>query len=312
MKKVLMMNSAKAYLPQIDATIRYFDEKKSDFKFFDSAKIGSFSFSDFDALWTFPGIDRSAPDGMPLIHEYASLSTGIFPKGKNMIKRSLNQKPDLRIFLNDFVQNGMQFKDGVVSLQRDMGVDDLFFRYQDRVKQYDCVYIGAITKARGIDRFLRHFKQLKEKHSLLMIGTVPDEIYEEFKSDDHIIFTGSIPYKDVPKYASQAVYGINYMPDKYPYNLQTSTKLLEYLAMNLRIISTEYKWVNHFKEKHNLSFITVDASLRDLEKKLISPPPQSIQKEFLESLSWSNVIKKSGLEQRLNDLFSQHKNLSGK
>ncbi|PPA70133.1 glycosyltransferase [Jeotgalibacillus proteolyticus] len=302
MKRIIMMRSPKAYLPQIDASIRYFNNKGLGFKLVDSDEADVFIPTEWDAIWSFPGIIYKNKS-IPQIHEYASLSTGIFPDMKNRIKRSINTKPALRIFLNEFVQKGMNFSDGIVSLQRDMGVDDLFFRYQDTVKSYDCVYVGAITKSRGINRLLQHFKKQKEKRSLLMIGAVQDDLFLEFKDVSNITFTGSIPYEDVPKYASQAVYGINYMPNKYPYNLQTSTKLLEYLAMNLKIISTDYLWVQHFKKKHGLSFITVNEALDNLDRQLDKSEPQPLNEKLIHSLNWTNVIKEAGIEEQLSKLL---------
>jgi len=299
MKKIIMMRSDRSYLPQIDATINYFKEKNSDLVFYDSAEIDEIFQDEFDAMWFFRGKELFKKASIPIIHEYASLSTGIFPHLKNKIKCSLTPKPALRLFLNEFVQKEMNFKDGIDSLRRDMGVDDLFFRYRECVKQYDCVYIGSISKARGIDRLLHHFKHQQDKRSLLLIGSVPDDIYNEYGHTENIIFTGNVSYTDVPKYASQAVYGINYMPDKYPFNLQTSTKLLEYLAMNLTVITTSYDWVTHFMNQHGLSFITVNASLDNLESKLSHQKLQRVDESVLSTLKWNHIIQHSGLEAAL-------------
>jgi len=303
MKKIIMIRSDKSYLPQIDATINYFKEKNSDLTFYDSEECSEISQDEYDAMWVFRGKELFKKTSIPIIHEYASLSTGIFPHVKNKIKCSFSSKPELRVFLNEFVQNEMNFKDGIDSLRRDMGVDDLFFRYRECVKQYDCVYIGSISKARGIDRLLHHFKHQQDKRSLLLIGNVPDDIYHEFGRTENIVFTGNVAYTDVPKYASQAVYGINYMPDKYPFNLQTSTKLLEYLAMNLTVITTSYDWVTHFMKKHGLSFITVNASLDNLESQLNGQKLQCVDEEILSSLKWNHIIEHSGLEAAIRKLI---------
>ncbi|WP_165967167.1 glycosyltransferase [Jeotgalibacillus sp. S-D1] len=303
MKKIVMMRSTKSYLPQIDASINYFNSKDLNYKLYDSSAIDGFTLRDFDAVWTFPGIDIHGTKEVPIIQEYVSLSTGIFPKLKNKIKRRINTVPALRIFLNQLVESEMNFTDGVESLQRDMGVDDLFFRFREQVKLYDCVYIGSMAKERKTEKLLRHFKEQKEKRTILMIGTVPDHIHKEFGKVENIIFTGDVPYQDVPKYASQAVYGINYMPDTYPFNLQTSTKLLEYLAMDLKIITTDYQWVNQFMEQQNMNFITINESLENLDTQLDQSKPQGICEEAVRAFSWSNIIKNAGIEEKLNQLL---------
>ena len=49
-------------------------------------------------------------------------------------------------------------------------------------------------------------------------------------------------------------YGLNYTPDIYPYNIQTSTKTLEYLASGLEVISNRYYWAEDFCLRNNISF----------------------------------------------------------
>ena len=74
------------------------------------------------------GIDVCKKNSIPIIHEYASLSTGMLPKLKNKVKESINSKPNLRIYLNKYVKEGMGFHDDIDYVYRDMGVDDIFFQ----------------------------------------------------------------------------------------------------------------------------------------------------------------------------------------
>lgn len=301
MKKILLVRSNKAYLPQIDASIDYFNEKKLGFQLYDSAKLSDIDWSDFDCLWKFTGFDIYRKLNVPIIHEYASLSTGLLPRLKNKGKKILNYKPDLRIYLNEFVSKGLGLNDEIDYVYRDMGVDDIFFQYKDSPKSYDCVYIGSITKERGIPYLLDYFKWNGKNRSLLLIGGVPDEIYKAYSSCDNITFTGNMLYKEVPKYASQAIYGINYMPNKYPYNLQTSTKLLEYLAMGLEVITTDYLWINQFIKENNVNLITIDQTLDGLENAIRNHERNSSGKTMndWEKFKWKHVIEQSGLEEKL-------------
>lgn len=305
MKKILLVRSNKAYLPQIDASIDYFNEKKLGFQLYDSAEISDIVLSEFDCLWEFMGFDISKKRDIPSIHEYASLSTGSFPQLKNKAKRILNFKPNLRIYLNKFVREGLGFNDEIDFVYRDMGIDDVFFEYKDSPKNYDCVYIGSITKGRGIPYLLDYFKWNCKNRSLLIIGEVPDEIYTNYSSCHNITFTGNLPYKEVPKYASQAVYGINYMPNKYPYNIQTSTKLLEYLAMGLEVITTEYLWIHHFMKENHMNLIMVDEKLEGLESAITNHErnPSGKKMNNVEKFKWKHVIEQSGLEEKLLNIL---------
>ncbi|MBP0724472.1 glycosyltransferase [Bacillus sp. RG28] len=303
MKKILLERTSKSYLPQIDATIKYFNGKNLGFRLFDSYEIKDIKLNEFDCLWKFMGIDTSRNIDIPIIHEYPSLSTGIFPKLKNKLKKSITSKPHLRIFLNEYVKEEMGFNDQIEYVYRDVGVDDQFFQYKESVKKYDCVYVGSISKARGIPQLLDQFKYKYKNLSLLLVGTVPDEIYNHYSNCDNITFTGNLPYEDVPKYASQAVYGINYMPNKYPYNLQTSTKLLEYLAMDLQVITTDYFWINHFMKENQLNFIKINENLDNLETLMKSHEIIPNQFTKMEKFKWTNIIEQSGLEEKLLKLI---------
>ncbi|MGG4488686.1 glycosyltransferase [Metabacillus idriensis] len=301
MKKILLERSNKAYLPVIDAYMKYFNGNGYDFQMYDSSKLRDFHINDFDVLWKFMGFEAFPKNDIKIIHEYPSLSTGLLPKWKNEVKSRLNTKPDLRIFLNVFVKEGMNFKDNIEYIYRDMGVDNIFFNFQNSSKNYDCVYVGSISKERSIHILLDYFKYHCKNKNLLLIGAVQDDIYKNYSSCENIIFTGKLSYEDVPKYASQAVYGVNYMPDKYPFNIQTSTKLLEYLSMGLKVITTDYFWVNNFMIENDVEFIKVDEKLEGLENLLKYDERTSGTFINMEKYKWSNIIKQSLLEEKLKN-----------
>lgn len=300
MIKILFVRSENAFLPEIDAYIEYFNKTK-EFKAYDSSRLKrDYELSDFDVIWEFKGFGGVRVKEQILVHEYASLSTGRFPKLKNLIKSRLNPKPNLRIFLNENVKNGFYFNDGVDYCLRDMGVDKRFLQVKNSKKEYDYVFIGSVSKAREVDKFLKSFTE-KPNGKLCLIGDVDDDIYNTYKINKDIIFTGKVPYSEVPKIASKAVYGINYIPDKYPFNIQTSTKLLEYLALGLNVITTDYEWVRHFEKKYNCSFYKLNYNnlkfnTKEIEKyKFVS---NFDAEEFL----WENIIKKSKIEEYLRRL----------
>lgn len=297
MIKIIFLRSEDAFLPEVDAYIDYFNKTK-EFKAYDSSKIKEFKLDDFDVIWEFKGFGGVKKNNNHiLIHEYASLSTGKFTILKNFIKSKFNPKPDLRIFLNENVKEGFRFNDDVNFCYRDMGIDEQFILKVKVEKEYDFVYVGSIGKEREMDKFLEVFTE-KDNGTLCLVGNVEDEIYNEYKEHKNLIFTGKVPYAEVPKIAAKAEYGINFMPDKYPFYIQTSTKLLEYLALGLKVVTTDYKWIRQFEEKHNCSFYTLDYSDLSFDK-------ESIEKhEFFsgfraEEYLWNNIIEKSSIKNKL-------------
>lgn len=298
MIKILFLRSNKAFLPEIDAYINFFN-KSEEFKAFDSSIIKDYNMDDFDIIWEFKGFGGvKKSKNQILIHEYASLSTGKFAKCKNLIKSKFNSIPDLRIFLNEDVKKGFKFNDSIDFCYRDMGIDELFLTQAKVKKEYDFVYVGSVSKAREMDKFLKIFTA-KDNGILCLIGNIDDDIYNEYKDYKNLIFTGVVPYSEVPKIASKAEYGINFIPDKYPYNIQTSTKLLEYLALGLKVISTDYKWVRKFEDKYNCHFFKLNYNRLNFDKAQIER--HEFFSEFkAEDFLWKKVIDESGIVPAIN------------
>lgn len=296
MKKILMLSSGKAILPEINAYKKYI----TDYQIVDSRELDIIDFTEFDLIWKFMGTDIFRKLDIPVIHEYASLSTGKFPKLKNEIKRVFNIKPKVRIFLNKNVKNEFGFNDKIPYIYRDMGIDECFFIKNER-KNYDFVYVGSMSNDRGIVNILEKFTQDLKNSSLLMIGEPDKSIYEAYKKYSNIVFTGKLKYQDVPKIASQAEYAINYIPDKYPYNLQTSTKLLEYIAMNLKVVTTDYLWVNEFEKEREMKFYRVLNDLRELDEKNLRN--FNFKNTNIKDRLWKNIIDKSKVKKQIDKII---------
>lgn len=296
MKKILFNRSERAFLPEVDAYIKYIN-KRNDFVAYDSSKLLDYKLNDFDVIWEFKGLGGIDVENQILVHEYASLSTGKFPQVKNFVKSRRNIKPDLRIFLNENVKEGFYFNDNTEFCFRDMGIDKMFFEQSEIKKEYDYVYVGPIVKERELDKFLEKFVK-KDNGKLCLIGNVDEDIYNSFKNNKNLTFTGKVPYAEVPKIASKAVYGINYIPDKYPFNVQTSTKLLEYLAMGLKVITTDYKWIREFENRHNCAFYKLNYSNLEFDRDDIEKH-NFISNFKSEEYLWDDVIEKSNVINKL-------------
>lgn len=304
MIKILFMRSANSYLPEIDAYIKYFNNTK-DFLAYDSRKVDYKEYGNFDVIWRFKGFKDSKIKDKILVHEYASLSTGKFPKVKNLLKSVFNEKPDLRVFLNSEVKNGFYFNDSLDFCYRDMGIDENFLLNNDSKKDYEFIYVGAISKQRKIGVLLEEFKR-KQNCNICLVGKVEDEIFNEYKSSKNINFIGPIEHKDVPKILSKAIYGINYIPNEYPYNLQTSTKLLEYLASGLKVLTTSYNWVNNFESENDCRFYKLDSNNIQIDIREIEKFNYSANVNF-EKYLWDNIIRNSNIEEKLKMIIKNGK-----
>lgn len=260
--KIAFMNNGKSYLPEIQAYTKYINDYSSwSAEEIVLGKDNGKSLNNYDVIWRFTGIDyKKKSNDQLVIHEYNSLSAGKFNRQKDMLKKAINVTPDGRIFLNEHVKNNFNFNDEIPDLKRDMGIASNFF-YENTIKEYDFVYLGSMEASREVENILSFFRKGLINKSIILIGDPPDYLYKEFRGYKNITFTGKVPYKDVPILASSAIYGINYIPDVFPYNIQTSTKLLEYCALGLKIITNDYKWVNDFEKNRGANFYKLSRDL---------------------------------------------------
>lgn len=295
MKIIAIRKNPNVYLPEINAYKEYFTEFRF-LEYYDEKEIENES---IDLIWKFMGIDTQRRN-VPTIHEYVSLSVGHFASLKDNIKKLINSQPNFRIFLNQEIRDHYSFHDGISYCYRDMGIDDNFFIKSINRKEYDFVYIGSMEQNRNIKKMLNFFKR-KQHMTILMIGQPPNELFNNYKMYKNIIFTGRVKYSDVPAIATKAEYAMNYMPDVYPFNIQTSTKLLEYAAMGLKIVTTEYYWANKFETERNAKFFHINEDCSNLSLEQL--------RDFdfgscnVQDLRWKNILEHSGIKKHLINLL---------
>lgn len=190
------------------------------------------------------------------VHEYQSLSTGKLPKFKNLIKRKFNKIPAGRIFLNEIVHREFSFEKSTPYICRDMGVDEDFFCLTPSIHSYDIVYSGSISGRSGL---LNEIKRLSDMgFRILVIGEISIVELQFFGKRHNIEFTGRLPRSELPALYRKCKAGLNFTPDIYPFNIQTSTKTLEYLASGLSVISNRYKWAVDFSAAVGVNMIYTD------------------------------------------------------
>ncbi|MCR9421164.1 glycosyltransferase [Vibrio sp. RM-69-4] len=281
---IFFVESEKALLPEIKAYKNYFSSKGFICESGLSKKIKN---NKNIIVWYFMGFNLFRKKDEIIIHEYTSLSVGRFARLKNHMKKILNCKPDVRIFQNIDVEKEMRFNDDIPSLYRDMAVSEKFFFDKEVIKTYDFVYCGAIDKERRLDLILDKFLIDGDK-TILVLGSIPDHYYDKY-NQRNINLLGKVKYDDVPNYLKQARIGINIVEDKYPYNFQTSTKILEYLACGLGVYTTKNSWCDKYQKNNKVSFsyFNMDTFNTNVE---------CVIKQEINVPCWEEVIARSKIE----------------
>ena len=196
------------------------------------------------------------------IHEYASASIPPYAWLKDQAKHWTQPIPDYRIYQNGWVRERMGFDDRVPHALRDMGVSEHFFDPPSHSlsAEFDFVYLGEMSRLLSFVSVLRAIGTAGR--SLLLVGDVPAELQKHLTDNVHC--TGRVSHADVSLHLRRARFGLNLVPNNLPYQHQTSTKVLEYCAAGLRVVSNAYPWVRYFMAQHNANFYLLNADTQSL------------------------------------------------
>jgi hypothetical protein len=255
---------------------------------------------DNDIVIMFMGVDPYFKKNRfkKIVHDYPSLSVGRLNKYRDRVKKYINRKPDGRIFLNKFVQGGLDYKDGISSIYRDMGVDQGFFDIKEKKHEYDLVYSGSIDGREGLIIELSRLATLG--FSILIIGEVNEDIRKYFKLNKNVVFTGRVERNELPDLYRLAKAGLNYTPNIYPFNCQTSTKTLEYLATGIGLVSNHNSWIDQFSMHNKYKPLWID----DITCKEDFDCTSFTELNVLD-YNWNSILKKSGINSFLESILSK-------
>ena len=204
--------------------------------------------------------------------------------------------PHFRVFQSEWVRQRMGFGDNALGAVpyalRDMGVPDAFLTAQtQQAPEFDLVYLGEMRR-------LLHFVPLlhtlgQAGLSLLLVGDVPPALEERLVTLGHIQSTGRVPQDQVPAQLLRARAGLNLMPDVLPLSEQTSTKMLEYLALGLPVVSNPYAWAQRTARVHagRVQLLAVQASAAQWQETMQALPPRQNDRQHLVSLGWSHQLQ---------------------
>ena len=250
---VHFVRNGPSYLPEIDAYVAFIQARDQQALVHDT---GATVPVNAQVVWwicgRIPHADAQRLRTAFHIHEYASASVPPHAWLKDKVKHWTQPKPDYRIFQNGWVRERMGFSDGVPSALRDMGVAQTFLdaATHSSTNEFDLVFLGEMNR---LMPFLPLLQCIHEAgRSLLLVGDVPDALRTQLPTS--VTCTGRLPHADVPRQLRRARFGLNLVSNLTPYNQQTSTKLLEYCAAGLPVVSNDYAWVRYFAAHHGANF----------------------------------------------------------
>jgi glycosyltransferase involved in cell wall biosynthesis len=299
---IALVHNNKAFLPELEAYRRFFARFNITCEIVNKDDLGLIH---RHVEWRFMGKDLNKPkEGIIKIHEYCSTSVPPWRFWKNLGKSFFNAQPDFRLFLNEYVKKEFGFHDRVPFGFREMGLADEWLHpvRQNSDKEYDFVYTGSLSTFREPELLFNCFSSgTMKKHTLLVIGKDYHELKEIYQKTRNIHFTGPVSHHEIPALLEKARYGVNFIVDKEPINRQTSTKLLEYAACRLPVVSTEYPWVKEFQQQYGGNYFYLQPDLSNFTWENVTNFNYSFPD--LTDWTWENQIRKSGVLTFLESKF---------
>lgn len=257
--------------------------------------------------WFFLGTDFSSPrEGIIRIHEYPSASLPPFRQWKDWVKSFINTQPDFRLFQNEFVKNALNFHDHIPYGFRELGIPEEWLGGVPPLhKEFDFIYTGDISAARRMKDLFNHFTTVLKDRTLLVLSHRYEDLQQQYKDHRNIVFKGPVQKDQVREYLLKSRFALNYIPDIAPFNQQTSTKLLEYIACRVPVISTRYPWMTGFEERMGGRYFYLENDLRNFTWENING--FSYNFPDLTEWTWEQQIRNSGVLEFLQAEFSELK-----
>lgn len=291
-KHVHFVHSGQAYLPELAAYSRHLRALGHRCTLHQDATLVP---ADADIVWWICGRVSGAQMHRLRhslhVHEYASASVGPWPALKDYVKRWSTPRPHWRVFLNDWVRERLGFRDGVPCALRDMGVPPEFLQAQPHAApDHDLVYLGEMSRLHGMLAVLRAIDQAGLR--LLLVGEPSAALQTALGSLRGVHCTGRIAQSEVPAQLLRARAGLNLMPDRLPLAVQTSTKVLEYLAVGLPVLSNDYAWARQAAARHpgRIALIETPEQASAWSAALQALPARQTERQHLQALAWPQVL----------------------
>jgi len=177
-----------------------------------------------------------------LIKIVLKYSDFIFPISKEMLeelsREGIDEKKMFPIPLGIDLSIFQVDNDKTSDLTKKLSIDNNNFVY---------IYVGAITKIRGLHIVLKAFGRLTKNHKkakLLFVGdgdALKDikRISGDLDIEENVIFTGRVPYWDIPNYIDLADVGLSLIFPRKCYHVSSPGKLFEYMTLRKPVIANK-------------------------------------------------------------------------
>ncbi|MFQ6610849.1 MAG: glycosyltransferase [Fidelibacterota bacterium] len=182
-------------------------------------------------------------------------------------------------------------------------------------KKYDAIYVGGVTKQRGLIPMLHiayFLKQVNPQAKVRIIGPIMDhsdqDMYRTIRDldiSDNFIYSDYMPYRDAMKEVEQSFIGLALLyPDKN-YLESIPQKLFEYMSYGIPFIASDFPYWKQLLGRNAPGwFVSVEEyqSIAEIIVQNRENPqfsPHDIQAQLTQKFSWRNE------EDKLINLYNE-------
>ena len=165
------------------------------------------------------------------------------------------------------------------------------------------IYHGVLSENRGIKNVLFTLKKLNEHRNEFAFIILGDgngkkeliDIAKKNKITESLIFLDPVKYSEVPKFLRTADCGILPFPDIDWWRVSSPLKLMEYIALNLKIVATDIEAHNYVKSiftEIEISKGNNPQALADAIRKVFNDEKSKFDLDLIEKhISWNAQAK---------------------
>jgi len=235
-----------------------------------------------------------------------------------LIEKTISNMFDCIITATDSIKEKFKRHTNVTSIGN-FPIIDLGKRYHGTIdrekKSASIIYVGGLTKVRGIGQVIYALDYLPDTVELVLLGEFSPKTYEDevrrLKGFEKVRYLGLVDFKEVNTYLSSADIGIVcFMPEKNHINSRP-TKLFEYMEAGLPVVASDFALWRDIIDTSNCG-ICVDPTnpeeISEAIKYLLENPEKARQmgqngrRAVLESFNWGNESRKLlGVYRALSD-----------
>lgn len=187
------------------------------------------------------------------------------------------------------------FSPGNSSVREKYGIDPSEFLFS---------YVGSLHPLRRIEVLIEGLKKVnrKKEAKLMLVGDGGTERLKKYAEAagirDRVIFTGAIPYEDVPLYMRCCDVFLSYVPITPEFTIQPPLKTVEALACGIPVIATDTLGNRRFIHHGENGYLSGDdvASLGNsmlelTENEALKKKLQKNARPSIAEYDWGNIVR---------------------